>query len=242
MLEWLVWPEVGEALAIIDKFLGNMGKTCEEVRGSTGRLNNQQNHTHKKFWYQNYQIQYKIVQLFLWWPEFHRETPHKSCLGCTPNSLKSSALTKSSFLFLSALLVYCPITEGKQINLQIYTHSFPRHFYSSEKDRRVISWDSLQSENQPDLQNRKKEIRQEVSIFHIFFSDITEDKKNHPILRGAMKNCRELLEFYSIKPFYTSPFKIAQVIRMAKIIKTNNLKCWRGWETIRSLVHLFMGM
>ncbi|XP_028013555.2 protein MROH8 [Eptesicus fuscus] len=43
---------------------------------------------------------------------------------------------------------------------------------------------------------------------------ITEDKKNHPILRGAMKNCRELLEFYSIKPFYTSPFKIAQIFEV----------------------------
>nr|KAF6358490.1 hypothetical protein mPipKuh1_010317 [Pipistrellus kuhlii] len=42
---------------------------------------------------------------------------------------------------------------------------------------------------------------------------ITEDKKNHPILRGAMKNCQELLEFYNI-PFYMSPFKVAQIFEV----------------------------
>ncbi|XP_077729219.1 protein MROH8 isoform X14 [Canis aureus] len=37
------------------------------------------------------------------------------------------------------------------------------------------------------------------------------DKKNHPNLRRAMKKCQELLELYSIKQFYSCPFKIAQI-------------------------------
>lgn len=45
-------------------------------------------------------------------------------------------LLQKALLFLSALLVYYPITEGKQISLQIYTHFFPRHFYSNEKDKK----------------------------------------------------------------------------------------------------------
>lgn len=56
-----------------------------------------------------------------------------------------------------------------------------------------------------------------------------------------MKKCRELLELYDIKRFYSCLFKIAQVIRMAKVIKTNSLKCWKEGETTRSLLHLFMG-
>lgn len=35
-----------------------------------------------------------------------------------------------------------------------------------------------------------------------------------------MKNCEELLEFYSSKQLYSCPFKIAKVTRMAKTIKT----------------------
>ncbi|XP_030884392.1 protein MROH8 [Leptonychotes weddellii] len=63
---------------------------------------------------------------------------------------------------------------------------------------------------------KKKEISQKV-IFHVSFSDISYDK-NHPSLRRAMKKCRELLELYSIKRFYSCPFKIAQVIRVPEIM------------------------
>ncbi|XP_070276383.1 protein MROH8 [Myotis yumanensis] len=50
---------------------------------------------------------------------------------------------------------------------------------------------------------------------------ITEDKKNRPILRGAMKNCQELLEFYSIKQFYACPFKIAKIFEV--LLDSNEL-------------------
>ncbi|XP_027476903.1 protein MROH8 isoform X4 [Zalophus californianus] len=40
------------------------------------------------------------------------------------------------------------------------------------------------------------------------------DKKNHPSLRRAMKKCQELLELYSIKQFYSCPFKIAQIFEV----------------------------
>ncbi|XP_070103820.1 protein MROH8 isoform X8 [Equus caballus] len=43
---------------------------------------------------------------------------------------------------------------------------------------------------------------------------ITHDKKNHQSLKRAMKKCRELLELYSIKWFYSCPFKIAQVFEV----------------------------
>ncbi|XP_070444457.1 protein MROH8 isoform X3 [Equus przewalskii] len=43
---------------------------------------------------------------------------------------------------------------------------------------------------------------------------ITHDKKNHQSLKRAMKKCRELLELYSIKRFYSCPFKIAQVFEV----------------------------
>uniref|UniRef100_UPI002953E7FC protein MROH8-like n=1 Tax=Panthera onca TaxID=9690 RepID=UPI002953E7FC len=43
---------------------------------------------------------------------------------------------------------------------------------------------------------------------------VTHDKKNHPSLRRAMKKCQELLELYSIKQFYSCPFKIAQVFEV----------------------------
>ncbi|XP_058418718.1 protein MROH8 isoform X3 [Diceros bicornis minor] len=43
---------------------------------------------------------------------------------------------------------------------------------------------------------------------------ITHDKKNHQSLKRAMKKCRELLELYSIKQFYSCPFKIAQVFEV----------------------------
>ncbi|XP_064429213.1 protein MROH8 isoform X4 [Mirounga angustirostris] len=38
--------------------------------------------------------------------------------------------------------------------------------------------------------------------------------KNHPSLRRTMKKCRELLELYNIKRFYSCPFKIAQVFEV----------------------------
>lgn len=78
---------------------------------------------------------------------------------------------------------------------------------------------------------KKKEISQKVLICYIIFSGITYDKKNRQSLKRAMKKCRELLELYNIKQFYSCPFRIAQVIRTAKILKTDSLKCWRGWET-----------
>ncbi|XP_019682101.2 protein MROH8 isoform X5 [Felis catus] len=43
---------------------------------------------------------------------------------------------------------------------------------------------------------------------------VTHDKKNHPSLRRAMKKCQELLELYSIKQFYSCPFRIAQVFEV----------------------------
>ena len=45
-----------------------------------------------------------------------------------------------------------------------------------------------------------------------------------------MKKCQELLELYSIKQFYSCPFRIAQVIRMAAEVKTDNWTRGRGWE------------
>lgn len=78
---------------------------------------------------------------------------------------------------------------------------------------------------------KKKKISQKVLICYIIFSGITYEKKNRQSLKRAMKKCRELLELYNIKQFYSCPFRIAQVIRTAKILKTDSLKCWRGWET-----------
>ncbi|XP_012583812.1 PREDICTED: protein MROH8 [Condylura cristata] len=43
---------------------------------------------------------------------------------------------------------------------------------------------------------------------------ITHDKKNHQTLKRAMKKCRELLELYNIKQFYSCPIKIAQVFEV----------------------------
>ncbi|XP_024414962.2 protein MROH8 [Desmodus rotundus] len=43
---------------------------------------------------------------------------------------------------------------------------------------------------------------------------ITEDKKNHQNLRRAMKKCQELLDGYSIKYFYSCPFKIGQIFEV----------------------------
>ncbi|KAM9590171.1 protein MROH8-like [Trichechus inunguis] len=57
---------------------------------------------------------------------------------------------------------------------------------------------------------------------------LTHDKKNHQSLRKAMKKCRELLQLYNTKQFYSCPSKIAQVVRMAKTIKTDSFKCWQG--------------
>ncbi|KAI4562663.1 hypothetical protein MJT46_011625 [Ovis ammon polii x Ovis aries] len=43
---------------------------------------------------------------------------------------------------------------------------------------------------------------------------ITYDKKNRQHLKRAMKRCRELLELYNIKQFYSCPFRIAQVFEV----------------------------
>nr|XP_020747757.1 protein MROH8 isoform X8 [Odocoileus virginianus texanus] len=43
---------------------------------------------------------------------------------------------------------------------------------------------------------------------------ITYDKKNRQSLKRAMKKCRELLELYNIKQFYSCPFRIAQVFEV----------------------------
>lgn len=163
------------------------------------------------------------------------------CLGCTPRSLKSSAFKK--VLFLSSLLTYCPATEGEEISLQINTGSFPQaSLFKRKRQEELDLGIHFNLEISQTHKIKEKEISQKVPIFNIFFSDITEDKKNHQSLRRAMKKCQELLECYSIKCIYSCPFRIGQVIRMAKLITTDNLKYWRGWETTRSPVHLFMGM
>ncbi|XP_055293031.1 protein MROH8-like [Moschus berezovskii] len=43
---------------------------------------------------------------------------------------------------------------------------------------------------------------------------ITYDRKNHQSLKRAVKKCRELLELYNIKQFYSCPFRIAQVFEV----------------------------
>ncbi|XP_069352351.1 protein MROH8 [Eulemur rufifrons] len=42
----------------------------------------------------------------------------------------------------------------------------------------------------------------------------THDKENHQSLRRALKKCREFLELYNIKQFYSCPFEIAQVFEV----------------------------
>ncbi|XP_072487608.1 protein MROH8 isoform X2 [Notamacropus eugenii] len=43
---------------------------------------------------------------------------------------------------------------------------------------------------------------------------VTNDKRNHQNLKEAMKKCKEFLEICSIKQFYSSPFKIAQIFEV----------------------------
>ncbi|XP_008573653.1 PREDICTED: protein MROH8 isoform X1 [Galeopterus variegatus] len=66
-----------------------------------------------------------------------------------------------------------------------------------------------------------KEVAEEAAegmhfLLHITFrlKYITHDEENHQSLRRALKKCRELLELYSIKQFYSHPFKIAQVFEV----------------------------
>ncbi|XP_059262954.1 protein MROH8 [Mustela nigripes] len=64
---------------------------------------------------------------------------------------------------------------------------------------------------------------------------ISYEKKNHPSLRRAMKKCRELLELYSIKRFYSCPFKIAQVF---EVFLNSNELCQFVMTTLDSLEYL----
>ncbi|XP_062954775.1 protein MROH8 isoform X2 [Cynocephalus volans] len=66
-----------------------------------------------------------------------------------------------------------------------------------------------------------KEVAEEAAegthfLLHITFrlKYITHDEENHRSLRRALKKCQELLELYSIKQFYSHPFKIAQVFEV----------------------------
>uniref|UniRef100_A0A5F8GFM2 Maestro heat like repeat family member 8 n=1 Tax=Monodelphis domestica TaxID=13616 RepID=A0A5F8GFM2_MONDO len=43
---------------------------------------------------------------------------------------------------------------------------------------------------------------------------LTYDKKSHQNFKGAVKKCKELLEIYNIRQFYSNPFKIAQVFEV----------------------------
>uniref|UniRef100_F1MK54 Maestro heat like repeat family member 8 n=1 Tax=Bos taurus TaxID=9913 RepID=F1MK54_BOVIN len=47
---------------------------------------------------------------------------------------------------------------------------------------------------------------------------ITYDKKNRQCLKRAVKKCRELLELYNVKQFYSCPFRIAQVPEIMGVI------------------------
>lgn len=79
----------------------------------------------------------------VWGPKLHKETPQKSspmgsgiaCFGCTPKSLKSSALTKSFFSFNPSYLLHYNRGETNQPSDYHITPA-PRHFYLSEKDER----------------------------------------------------------------------------------------------------------
>nr|XP_005896067.1 PREDICTED: protein MROH8 isoform X2 [Bos mutus] len=50
---------------------------------------------------------------------------------------------------------------------------------------------------------------------------ITYDKKNRQRLKRAVKKCRELLELYNVKQFYSCPFRIAQVFEV--FLNSNDL-------------------
>ncbi|KAM5220339.1 protein MROH8 isoform 2-T2 [Hipposideros larvatus] len=64
---------------------------------------------------------------------------------------------------------------------------------------------------------------------------ITQDKKNHHSVKGAMKKCREFLELYSIKQFYSCPFKIAQVF---EVFLNSNELCQFVMTTLDGLNNL----
>ncbi|XP_077025362.1 protein MROH8 isoform X2 [Tamandua tetradactyla] len=64
---------------------------------------------------------------------------------------------------------------------------------------------------------------------------VTHDKKNQESLRKAMKKCRELLELYSIKQFYSCPFKIAQVF---EVFLNSNELCQFVMTTLDALKSL----
>ncbi|XP_039720226.1 protein MROH8 [Pteropus medius] len=64
---------------------------------------------------------------------------------------------------------------------------------------------------------------------------ITQDKKNHQSLRRAMKKCQELLDLYSIKQFYSCPFKIAQVF---EVFLNSNELCQFVMTTLDGLKNL----
>lgn len=166
--------------------------------------------------------------IVLWGPKLHKETPQKSSpmtewLGMVvlPNHSKVLFLQKALFFFFQPFLYIVWQQRGKKSAFRLAHIPSPRRFYPSEEDKRngILGFTSTWGLTRL-AKSRKKKISQKALIFHVFFSGISYDKKNHPSLRRAMKKCRELLELYNIKRFYSCPFKIAQVIRMTKIIKT----------------------
>ncbi|XP_027625994.1 protein MROH8 [Tupaia chinensis] len=64
---------------------------------------------------------------------------------------------------------------------------------------------------------------------------ITHDKKNHQSLKRAFKKCRELLELYNIKQFYSYPFKIAQIF---EVFLNSNELCQFVMTTLDGLENL----
>uniref|UniRef100_A0A8C0DA35 Maestro heat like repeat family member 8 n=1 Tax=Balaenoptera musculus TaxID=9771 RepID=A0A8C0DA35_BALMU len=87
-----------------------------------------------------------------------------------------------------------------------------------------------------------KEVAEEAAegthyLLHIILrlKYITHDKKKHQSLKRTMKKCRELLELYSIKRFYSCPFKIAQVF---KVFLNSNELCQFVMTTLDGLKNL----
>ncbi|XP_070328704.1 protein MROH8 isoform X2 [Odocoileus virginianus] len=71
---------------------------------------------------------------------------------------------------------------------------------------------------------------------------ITYDKKNRQSLKRAMKKCRELLELYNIKQFYSCPFRIAQVPEIMGVICAllSTISQPKVCQQIRNIVSLFL--
>nr|XP_020747750.1 protein MROH8 isoform X2 [Odocoileus virginianus texanus] len=71
---------------------------------------------------------------------------------------------------------------------------------------------------------------------------ITYDKKNRQSLKRAMKKCRELLELYNIKQFYSCPFRIAQVPEIMGVICAllSTISQPKVRQQIRNIVSLFL--